>query len=233
MKNCAVLIQTCDKYEKFWNGFFNFFKKHWDNKIESKIYFSNEHKEIDLPKNINQIKTGKGTFVQSLKKTLNEIEQDDIFFILEDFWPIAPMNKELFSQLYDFFKNDNLDAFQVGPYTPYYKLNKTKYEINGQCIWKIQKDSDWLFNLQARFWKKNILDKCLTEPELSESKVNSAITVEVASDVLAKKYNLNAAFYHYFWYPIGGVSYRGEFTEIGKQMQNIAAIDELAKSLTN
>ena len=56
MKNCVILIQTCDKYEKFWNGFFNFFKKNWDSEIESSIYFSNENKEINLPKNIKLIR---------------------------------------------------------------------------------------------------------------------------------------------------------------------------------
>jgi hypothetical protein len=73
----------------------------------------------------------------------------------------------------------------------------------------------------------------LTEPEISETKVGSAITVEMASNKLAQQKDINVNFYHYFWYPIGGVAYRGQFTEIGKEMQNIMNIDQLTKNLTN
>lgn len=227
--NCAVLIQTCDRYEKFWDGLFNFLKKHWDREISCPLYFCNEEKNIDLPKKIKQIKAGRGTFVQNLKKALKQIPEQNIFFLLEDFWPIAPMKGDLFCELYAHFLNENLDSFQVGPYTPYYKLEKTEKYIDGQNIWKIKKDSDWLFNFQARFWRKNILAECLIEPEISESKVSSAITVEVASNKIAQELKLNADFYHYFWYPIGGVAYRGEFTDIGKQMSNILEVDRMAK----
>jgi hypothetical protein len=229
--SCAVVIQTCDKYQKFWRGFFNFFNKHWDRTIDTPIYFCNENLDIDLPSNVNQIKTGTGTFVQNLKKTLSCVKEENIFFLLEDFWPIAPMTSKLFFNLYDHFYSNKLDSFQVGPYTPYYKLQKTNKEINQQRIFNFKKDSDWLFNFQARFWKKHILDECLIEPEISESKVSSAITVEIACDKMAR--NLRADFYHYFWYPIGGVAYRGELTEFGKQMQNIVEIDKLVKNLTN
>lgn len=227
--DCGIIIQTCDKYEKFWNGLFHFFEKQWDFKIECPIYFCNEIKETQIPCWAKQIKTGKGTFVENLKNALENVPENNVFFLLEDDWPIAPMNKNLFHDFYSHFINEKLDSFQVGPYTPYYKLKKTEKSILNQHIWKIKNDSDWLFNFQARFWKKNILKDCLIEPEISESKVNSAITVEVASNKKAQELNLNVDFYHYFWYPIGGVAYRGELTEIGMQMSHIIEVDRIAK----
>jgi hypothetical protein len=229
--DCGVIIQTCDKYEKFWEGLFHFFEKQWDFQIECPIYFCNEIKEIKLPCWAKQIKTGKGTFVQNLKNILESVPENNVFFLLEDDWPIAPMKKELFNKLYEHFMENNLDSFQVGPYTPYYKLENTNKKINEQNIWKIKQDSDWLFNLQARFWKKEKFKNCLAEPEISEEKLSSAITVEVSSNELAKKNKLNVDFYHYFWYPIAGVAARGQFTKIGNDMQNIVNIDKLAKEL--
>jgi hypothetical protein len=231
--DCAILIQTCDKYKKFWGGFFNFFEKHWDFNIDCPIYFCNESEEISLPNGFNQIKTGKGTFVQNLNKALDSISQKNIFFLLEDFWPIAPMRKDLFCELFEYFIENNLDCLQVGPFTPYYKLENTKKKIRKQKTWRIKKDSDWLFNFQARFWNKQTLKDCLAEPEVSEEKVNSAITVEHSSNKLAQKKAITVDFYHYFWYPIGGVAYRGDFTKIGEDMQNIVNIDELTKNLTH
>lgn len=231
--DCAILIQTCDKYEKFWGGLFHFFEKQWDFEIECPIYFCNEIKDINLPNWIKQIKTGKGTFVQNLSVALDLIPENNVFFVLEDDWPIAPMKKELFYEMYDHFIQNNLDAFQVGPYTPYYKLENTNKKIKEQNIWKIKHESDWLFNLQARFWKKESFKNCLVEPEISEGKISSAITVEISSNTLAQKNKINVDFYHYFWYPIAGVAAKGQLTEIGKEMQNIVNIDQLAKNLTN
>lgn len=229
--SCAVLIQTCDRYEKFWPGFFNFFEKHWDSSIDCKIYFCNEKNNVILPDNFISIKNGSGTFVQNLKNSIDQIKENDIFFLLEDFWPIAPMTKDLFFNFYDYFNQKELDAFQVGPYTPYYKLEKTENKIKNRDIWKIKKDSDWLFNFQARFWKKQILKECLVEPEISERTISSAISVEMDSNKIAQQKEINVNFYHYFWYPIGGVAYRGDFTEIGNQMNNIVNIDEMTNKL--
>lgn len=229
--NCAVLVQTCDKYEKFWAGFFNFFEKQWDCNINCKIYFCNEEKNIKLPDGFTNIKNGPGSFVENLKKSIDQIKEDEIFFLLEDFWLIAPISKKFFNELHAYFIKNNLDAFQIGPYTPYYKLEKTKNKIKNRDVWKISRDSDWLFNFQARFWKKQVLRDCLVEPEISETKINSAIGVEISSNEIAKQKNIDVHFYHYFWYPIGGVAYRGNFTEIGDQMNNILKIDEMTKKL--
>jgi hypothetical protein len=231
--NCCLVVQTCDKYQKFWEGFFNFMKKHWSEEIPCKIYFCNEEDEVYLPWNFRPIKTGKGTFVSNLKKILEEIPEDNIFYMLEDFWPISPMTADLFTESFDFFLKQDLDALQISSFLPYYTLENSEHKIAGSNIFKFSENSDWIFNFQARFWKKNSLYKCLREPTISESVVNSAITVEIESDKFAKEnFKLNCFLHHYFWYPITGVSYRGEFTEIGNQMQNIVEIDKMVRDIS-
>jgi hypothetical protein len=225
--NCAVVVQTCDKYEPFWEGFFYYINKQWDSNIKVPFYFCNEEKELILPDNFFQIKTGKGTFVQNLKNALDTIKEDYVFYMLEDFWPIAPMSEKLFYSLFDKFKQNDWDALQVSSYTPYYNLNVQDDSLFGQKFFKFKKNSDWIFNFQARFWKKEILRKCLVEPAISEKEVNSAITVEIESDKFAREnLNLNAFLFHYFWYPISGTVYRGELSEIGIQMQNTVNIEK-------
>lgn len=225
--NCPVIIQTCDRYSKFWDGLFRFMDKNWDMSINSEIYFCNEELNISLPHGFNQILTGKGTFVENLRFILNKVGEENVFYMLEDFWPIAPMNHDIFLSTYKFFLQNNADAMQISSYLPYYSLKSTKN--NG--IFEFEKDSEWIFNFQARFWKAESFDKFLTEPKISESEVSSAITVEVASDQKARSSReLSVFLFHYFWYPISGVSYRGELTDIGLQMQNIVNIDKLVES---
>ncbi len=227
MMNCPVIIQTCDKYNKFWDGLFRFMSKNWDMSISSEIYFCNEELELNLPHGFRQILTGKGTFVENLKFILDKVGEDNVFYMLEDFWPIAPMNQDMFLYAYKFFFQKNADAMQISSYLPYYSLKTT----NDNGIFEFEKDSEWIFNFQARFWKTESFSRFLTEPELSESEAKSAITVEIASDKKARSSKeLSVFLLHYFWYPISGVSYRGEFTDIGHQMQNIVNIDKLVES---
>lgn len=226
MMNCAFVVQTCDKYERAWEGFLYFMKRHWDFNIEIPMFFCNEEKNIDLPKPFIQLKTGNGTFVQNLNNIIEKIDQEYIFYMQEDFWPTGPMKKDLFVQAFDVFSKNNFDALQISSFTPWYKLKASNHVLDGQRLLQFLPESEWIFNFQARFWKKESFKKCLVEPKVSESIVSSAITVEMDSDEFARKnFNLNCLLYHYLWYPLSGTLYRGKYTEIGEQMLNVINID--------
>jgi hypothetical protein len=225
--NCPVIVQTCDKYSRFWDGFFRFMSKHWDPSIDSEIYFCNEEAAVDLPLGFRHFPTGKGTFAQNLRKILEGLGEEHVFYMLEDFWPIAPMGVDLFRDMHDLFLSEDLDALQISSYLPYYSLEP----LDTPLLFRFDRTSEWIFNFQARFWKTESMLRNLTEPEVSESVVRSAITVEMASDKKARESGgMSAMLCHRLWYPISGVSYRGEFTEVGTQMQNIVEIDRLVES---
>lgn len=230
----ALVVQTCDRYEPFWDGFFHFMQKQWSKDIDCGMYFCNEKRDISLPTGFRQIKTGEGTFVQNLNSILSEVEEEHVFYMLEDFWPTAPMSKSLLFALYDQFCKNDLDALQVSNYTPYYEIEEAGTQVDGQRMLSFRPESEWIFNFQARFWKKSSMKMCLVEPEISEKAVSSAITVEMASDISARQnLSLKVWLYHYFWYPIGGVAYRGKLTEIGEQMQNIVNIEKFVSEKFN
>jgi len=225
----SIIIQTCDKYEKFWPGFFYYMNKFWDNKIKSKIYFCTEEKNINNCK-YQQINTGRGTFIENLNFILNKIETKYVFYMLEDFWPLCGIDYDLFSTIYKLIEENEINAFQLSSYTPYYDLEKTNIKIRNQNVFKFNKNSEWRFNFQSRFWNKEVLKKSLLEPEISESIVRSAITAEIACD---KKFDkeIEVYFYHHFWYPLSGVSYRGNFTNLGEELHNNMMVDLFSKSI--
>lgn len=229
-----VLVQTCDRYSEYWGGFLHFMERHWDFSIPSRIFFANEEVDINLPAWCSQIKTGRGTFVENLKESLGKLGSDEVFLLLEDFWPIAPMSSELFGELSEEFRSASLDALQVSNWTPYYNLQKTRRLASGRRIAEFEPSSEWVFNFQARFWRTEKLLACLVEPEVSEVKANSAITVEIASDQKARSLGgLKAALFHYTWYPISGVAHRGQMSDFGKHLQNIVNIDRHVEGLFN
>lgn len=227
---CSIVIQTCDKYEKFWEGLFYYMDKFWDKSIDCPIYFCTEEKTIKN-KNFIQIKTGKKSFVNNLKTIIEKIETKNIFYMLEDFWPINNFKKDLFEDLYGHFENKKMKAFQISSFTPYYKLIPLNTTIRNQKLFKFADDSDWKFNLQTRFWDKNFLYNCLKEPKKSESEVSSAITVEIECSNELKSIKEDIFFYHYLWYPFSGVSYRGNFTNFGKELENNRKADVFSKNL--
>lgn len=222
----SVLIQTCDLYEPFWRGLWHFMERQWDFRIDAPVRMSNEEKKVETPPWCSQILTGRGTFVENLRKTVESIKEEHIFLMLEDFWPIAPMSKTLFDCLYDEFKRSRLDALQVSNFTPYYTVKRTGEKVLGNELLEFQNGSEWIFNFQARFWRRESLLKFLVEPEISERKVGSAITAEIEADKKARECkDFRVRLYHYLWYPLSGVSYRGELTDFGRHLQNIVEID--------
>ena len=221
----SVLIQSCDHYEKYWPGLFYYMDKFWDKKINHPIYFCNEKKSI---KEYDQIKTGVGSFVSNLKFSLNKIKSKYIFYLLEDFWPICCFKKKLLDEISLYILDNNIKCFQISSYLPYYDLDSTKDFIQNQKIFKFNKHSKWRFNFQCRIWEKEFLLNSLHEPDISEKVINSAISVEEKCDNLFDK-NIDVYFYHCLWYPISGVSYRGEFTTLGLELENNMKIDLYGK----
>jgi len=225
--NPPVLIQTCDLYKKYWPGMLHFMERHWDFEIESPIFLCNEEEDFELPRWCGQIKIGKGSFVENLRKVLGRIGCDEVFLLLEDFWPIAPMSSKLFAELVDEFRSQNLDALQVSNYTPWYRVIQSERKVAGRKLMEFEPHSEWVFNFQARLWRTEKLLECLVEPEISERRANSAITVEIASDERARKNGgLKVELFHYLWYPISGVVHRGTMSDLGTHLQNIVDIDK-------
>jgi hypothetical protein len=234
MNDVSVVIQTCDKYNKFWDGFFYYFEKFWDKNIKAEIFFCNDYKKIKTPNNIRCITTNKDNFVDGLRCILSQIKTEYVFYILEDFWFFDKMPAQIFGGLFNFILEKNIFVLQVSPILPYYNLNyNSNYYFHNQKILKFEENSDWIFNFQTRFWKCELLEKCLIDPKISEKQVGSAISVEFECDQYVKTNRIlkDVYLYHYLYYPIGGVAYRGNFTKLGQEMQNNMMIDLHGKNL--
>lgn len=202
-------------------------------KINVPIYFCNENKKVVTNnKNVINLNTGQGTFVENLKFALEKIKTKYVFYMLEDFWPIRNFNEDLFKSLFEIIEKEKIKSLQISPITKYYSLEKTSLSLNNLNLMKFKKTSEWIFNFQSRFWDKELLLNSLCEPDISESLVSSAITVE---DKINKTFNrdIDCYLYQHFWYPLSGVCYRGEFTELGKELNNNMLVDLYGKNISH
>lgn len=235
MEEGCIVIQTCDKYQCAWEGLFWSMNKYWDFTIPWTIYFCNEELDVSLPnQKYKQIKTGRISHCEMMKSIMQKIECDYIFYMLEDFWPIKHMSKEMFMGLFNIFKENNWDSLKVTPHQPnHYELEGTSFSFNNQKILKYSKNSKWKFNQQASFWKREVFNGIISPPkeEHAEGKHNTSLGVEIAMDEKFQKENPNAEVYlfNYLWYPVGGSIWRGKLTQIGEQIEFERQVDEYIK----
>ncbi len=134
----AIVVQSCDNYEFLWEGWKHNFLKNWDFSIPAKIYFCTEEKDFCC-KNVFNIKTGKQnkeglseerTFSGRLKNAIGQIQEKYVLYLQEDMWPHEPINKNLFLECYDYFKDKKLNAFTFG-----YKLAlNRKFKMNNEIF---------------------------------------------------------------------------------------------------
>lgn len=225
----CILIQTCDKYQMVWKNLFWSMKNFWDFKIPWKIYFCNEEKNVELPnKQFHQIKTGVCSHSEILKKSIEQINCDYIFYMLDDFWPTKKIKKELFLNLFNIFKKERWNSLKVCPVHPsYYQITKTDFEIEKKRIFKFDDKSKWRFNQQASFWPRELLLEQIIDSNF-EGKHESSLSFEIDMD---ENYKLNYPeskdyIYNYFWYPVGGSYWRRKITLLGEQIEFERKVEE-------
>ena len=116
-KKISVVVQTCDSYSHFWDGWYKMFNRFWDFDLDWQIYLCNE--DADLPFNddrIKQIKTGTskkylGTeerewlptfggpkqvdegWSDRLIHILESVDTDYVLYFQEDQWPKYKIEK--------------------------------------------------------------------------------------------------------------------------------------------
>ncbi len=94
MKDYAILINTCDKFEDCWNPFFKLWNQYWPD-CRGKVYLNTEYKDYVYPGlDITPVKgcVGKqpegnfATWSQCLRWALEQIDTDVILYMQEDYF---------------------------------------------------------------------------------------------------------------------------------------------------
>lgn len=203
-------------------------RQHWDSSITWPIYFCSETL-APSDQSFRQLLVGTGPFHERKRRILRTLkEYDHIFFMLEEYWPTLPMTKQMFDGLYQMMLQHDWDCLHVDTVRPdLYKLIPTDHVLLNRRIWQFDSNSNWFFNQQAAFWKRDFLFKCVVPPATSEVEEKSSITVEIACDLYMRREYPDAKvmLYHYWWYPRGGVVCHGKITPAGEELTAQMNID--------
>lgn len=156
MKNCTLLVSSCDKYEDLWNPFFKLLKLNWkefdmpivlNTETKTYMYEGLDIATYSLYKN-NNISWGK-----RLIDHLNRIDTEFVLFMLDDFFIRNKVNNDKFEKCLEWIAHDDkVAAFYFSPFNRNC-INDGRYE----GFVKKKKNSNYRVNCQCALWNKKHL----------------------------------------------------------------------------
>ncbi|MBR2208358.1 MAG: hypothetical protein IJ859_06060 [Synergistaceae bacterium] len=120
MKNYSILVNSCDAYSDAWPMFFFLLKKHWQNVGGGmpRVYLNCEtlqyHDDDIEIINLNHADTR--AWGERLLKCLDEIDDEIILMMLEDYYYEADIKTDIIAKCVDYMEADKkILAFQLEP----------------------------------------------------------------------------------------------------------------------
>ncbi len=156
MKNVALVVFACDRYELLYKGFDFFFSKYWDSTIELKKYFTTEEKDLDLDGYIH-LKSGKGPWSNRLKTVLDQIEEEYVILLQEDMWFSRKVPEGVLEPLLDYVLKNRLKFVKLHS-AEFYRTQATGHNFGGMELSLLDNhESKYLMSHQVSLWKKDFL----------------------------------------------------------------------------
>lgn len=216
----TVIIQTCDKYEKFWRGWYLSWSRYWNWDLKWPVIFCNENK--DLPFNdprILQIKSGtsddsKG-FSTRMLDILHKVKTKYVLYIQDDMWLTNEVDFLTFKEALYKIRYNNWGCLRLHEKIWLnYDMQSTSHFVNGRRVLRVKPTSEWLMTHNASIWNKDFLACCIEPNE-------DPWTNEVEGTVRISNHLVDPRIYHldYKWYYQPGASQNGEINPYMSQYQ--------------
>ena len=150
MRDMAILVCSCDKYEDVWKPMFEMFYKFWEN-CPYNVYLMTNNASFDHPK-VKTLSTGDDiTWSKAFRNALERIEEDYVLIIMEDYILQSKVKNNDFKIALKYMKNNEIDYFRIFPAPrPTIKYGKCG-DFN---IGKIEPNAPYRVSLQAAIWKR-------------------------------------------------------------------------------
>lgn len=210
MRNCSLLVSTCDSYSDLWKPFFTLLNKYWPT-IDCPIYLITESKKVSFnglnvhcPLDFHQ---KRNTWSERLLEVLEIIDTEYLILILDDFWLKEPVNVTLIERFVEYISEDLDIGFICLRKQP---LNDSDVPSDKYSeLIRYGKRNPYRINAQIGLWRKSYLHKILRKHETAwefewygskRSRIyrNKLYFIKPDSDSI-------------FNYDSGGVVFRGKF----------------------
>jgi len=165
MKNTALLVHACDRYEFLYKAFDFLFTQNWDFNTSCNYYFATEDKQVDIDGFLN-IQSGKGEWADRLRFLLQEkIREKYVIYFQEDMWLNAKTDARFFNRLFELAEKNNWQQVKLHS-AEIYKTTPTDIFIDGFNVGLVDNaQSDFLMSHQVTLWNREFLIRQLHKGE--------------------------------------------------------------------
>lgn len=167
--NYAILVNTCDKFEDCWDPFFKLWSTYWPD-CKGRLYLNTEYKDYSYPGlDITAVKGCEGrvpkgtraTWSQCLKWALEQMDEDIVLYMQEDYFLHSPVKNDLV----EYYAN----LMRSNPEIRCIHLTDQSVESDGESWYMnldvVQLDQRCRVSCQAALWYKEELLALLREQE--------------------------------------------------------------------
>ena len=161
----AILVLSCDKYAAIWPSFFDFFFKYWSD-CPFPIYLGTNSEKYNRSNVIQVFSNKKTTWSEELTAILNQIKEENIIIILEDYFIYEKVNNNDIYKCIDALQKHDAAYIKLGCFPKQYdSLWPGKALAGDSGFIEIEKGSQYRLCLQTALWNKNILKELLIPSE--------------------------------------------------------------------
>ena len=154
--NCAILVNSCDKYAEAWYPFFTLLKKYWPDcpypmYLNTETYSYTQHP-------VTVLNSTESLWGNRLYQALIQIDCEYVIVLLEDFFIRKPVDAEEIANCIERMRsNSDISVFYFSRITGY-KSESTEYSKYYQMNPEEQpKPGRYMINCQAAIWRKSVL----------------------------------------------------------------------------
>ena len=164
-KSTAILVLSCDKYAAIWQTFFDFFFKYW-NDCPFPVYLGTNRAKFNYPKVTQLFSYRNTTWSDELAVILNQIKEENVILILEDYFIYEKVNSNDIYKCIDILNSQNAAYIKLACFPKQYdSLWRSKPLANVSGYGEIEKGNTYRVCLQVALWKKDILVSLLNPTE--------------------------------------------------------------------
>lgn len=165
IRQCTLVVSSCDAYEDLWPIFFRILICTWKN-IECSIVLNTESKSYSHPnlniKTFNMYKPGeKVAWTRRLRETLQKIDSEFVIVLLDDFFMRGQVDVKRIERCIDYMQENKRIASFCFMETFTKNIKDDKYDQFEKRPWIAK----YKLNCQAALWRRKTLIKYLKKEE--------------------------------------------------------------------
>ncbi len=157
----TMLIMSCDKFSDLWDGHVRLLEENWKNR-GMKTYIVTDEPTQTSYDSVSVFATDEGMeWSQRLGRALELVQTEYVFFTLDDYFLIKPVDGKKIENLLSIMKKEKLDFFRLNDRpTPSYGKKYAGYKK----IYHLKTEACYSVNLGLGIWRTDFLKKTIREP---------------------------------------------------------------------